>query len=246
MGASRAMLAATLAAFAATATALACAESADDPKGLTPDDASIALPDSGAWQLDAQGDADAGCSSPDPAHCVTTEDPCESADWCPAKTPADPRRALTSVWGTSKNDVWVVGSAGTIIHFDGTEWKSTSVETTRTLFSVGGSGPDDVWIVGTYGTIYHGPGFDAGTANWKHTPIIPYTSGSERTLSHVWSASPDDIWITGELLRIPGQTKAATQYRKKVVNGVVGWEAISPRASCTFMSSVWGTSPSDV
>jgi hypothetical protein len=247
VGASRAMLMAMLAAFAATAMAVACAESGEAPPNIEPDaSSSIEIPDSGADRPDTETDVDAGCAEPDSSKCTTAPEPCEDVDWCPSTTPADPRRALTAVWGTSKNDVWAVGSAGTILHFDGSDWKSASVDTTRTLFSVGGSGPDDVWVVGTYGTLYHGPGFDAGTANWKAVPIVFYAGAAEKTLTSVWGASPDDIWIAGESLKIPSEAKAASQYRIKSLDGGFGWEAISPCATCTFVSSVWGTSPSDV
>ncbi len=242
---SRATVVATLAAFAVTATAIACAQADSAPEGSDLDGPGSEVPEAGVKDADALPDAE--CETSDSSRCTTTPDPCESVDWCPVQTPADPRRAFTSVWGTSKDDVWAVGSAGTVLHFDGAAWTTPSVETTRTLSSVGGSGPDDVWIVGTYGTVYHGPGFDGGTANWQSVPIVPYTGAPEKLLSAVWSASPDDIWITGESLRIPGLPRAATQYRKKsFVDGGLGWDAISPCASCGFMGSVWAASASDV
>lgn len=244
--ASRALFAATLAAAAATSVVVACAESSEEQQDPRPDAQLIEVPSSDAAveaePSDAGPDADAGCDS---AFCAPIT--CEGVDWCPEETPADPRRAFTSVWGSSKSDVWAVGSAGAVLHFDGTAWKDSSVPTTRTLFSVGGSGPNDVWIVGTYGTIYHGPKFVAGTAQWESMPIVPYTGAEEKLLSSVWSPSPDEVWLAGESLKIPGQKKAATQYRGRVADdGGVAWQAMAPCASCALIAKVWGTSASDI
>ncbi|WP_146646573.1 hypothetical protein [Labilithrix luteola] len=256
MNPSRIVLLTSLAVFTATAAVVACAESGEQPQSLAPDAQRIETPDAPVEAADAHKDAesdadadagDGGCESLDPSQCTTEQKPCDSVDWCPATNPGDPRRALTSIWGTSKDDVWAVGSAGTVIHFDGTQWTSTPVDTTRTLFSVGGSGPNDVWIVGTYGTVYHGPGFDGGTANWQSTPIVPYTGTAELAISSVWGGSPNDIWIGGESIKLASQPKAGTQYRSSTLaDGGIGWEVISPCASCKFIGSVWGTDPSNL
>ncbi len=57
------------------------------------------------------------------------------------------------LWGTHADDVWAVGSGGTILHFDGSEWRRipldpgyTKVGLKDTLSITRGS-PDDVWIV---------------------------------------------------------------------------------------------------
>jgi len=239
----RLVLALGIAGFAATAVVVACAESDDLPHALVPEpEEPIAVPEAAPPVVDASVDGDAGCESLDPSLCTPSETRCDEVDWCPAKDPVDSRRAFTSVWGASQDDVWAVGSSGAVIHFDGTEWKDASLDTTRTLFSVHGSGPNDVWIVGTYGTIFHGPGFDAGAPDWQPAPIVPYNGASEKTLSSVWSPSPDEVWITGESLRIPGQSKAGTQYRGDLADGGMAWTLVSPCATCSFMSSVWGTS----
>lgn len=245
----RALFAAMLATVAATSVVVACAESSEDSRDTRPDAQLIEVPSSDAASeaepSDAGPDADGGCDSLESALCAPTT--CDGVDWCPEKTPADPRRAFTSVWGSSKSDVWAVGSAGAVLHFDGAAWKDSSVPTTRTLFSVGGSGPNDVWIVGTYGTIYHGPKLDGGTAQWESMPIVPYAGAEEKLLSSVWSPSPDEVWLAGESLRIPGQSKAATQYRGRVVaDGGVAWQPMAPCASCAFIAKVWGTGGGDI
>ncbi|HSO34799.1 MAG TPA: hypothetical protein VLT33_19830 [Labilithrix sp.] len=61
---------------------------------------------------------------------------------------------LTSVWGTSKSDVWAVGYLGAIRHWDGATWKLSQIAVDglpiyEDLIAVRGSSANDVWAVGT-------------------------------------------------------------------------------------------------
>lgn len=62
--------------------------------------------------------------------------------------------ALTAVWGSSPNDVYVAGIFGRLRHFDGTTWSISRIATqpvipvTADFSAMWGSGPDDVWVVG--------------------------------------------------------------------------------------------------
>jgi hypothetical protein len=66
--------------------------------------------------------------------------------------------ALFGVWGSGPNDVWAVGSKGTIVHWDGSTWSPSPSGTTEQLFDVWGSGPNDVWVIGRNGTLLHWDG----------------------------------------------------------------------------------------
>ena len=70
---------------------------------------------------------------------------------------------LGSVYMVGADDGWAVGSDGTIIRWDGTEWSNVTSPTTKTLYSVFMVGADDGWAVGDYGTIIH----------WTGTEWIP-------------------------------------------------------------------------
>ena len=63
--------------------------------------------------------------------------------------------ALLGVWGSSSSDVFVVGSAGTILHYDGNVWTTMTSGTTGIIGSVWGSSPSDVFAVGNNGLILH-------------------------------------------------------------------------------------------
>jgi len=53
---------------------------------------------------------------------------------------ASPAPVLRDIWGSSPTDLYVVGSAGTIVHFDGTSWKKQYINTPHTLDRVWGTG----------------------------------------------------------------------------------------------------------
>ncbi len=73
--------------------------------------------------------------------------------------PSPVKTTLRAVFGFSDDDVWAVGDAATVIHWDGTTWTKLatpfdSASVKPKLLSVWGSGPSDVWIGGN-GTMLH-------------------------------------------------------------------------------------------
>jgi hypothetical protein len=60
--------------------------------------------------------------------------------------------AMTSVWGTGDDDVWIVGfgdaAMSVIAHFDGTNWTTTEFAGAR-LTGIGGFDRESVWAVGS-------------------------------------------------------------------------------------------------
>lgn len=56
-------------------------------------------------------------------------------------------QSTTKVFGLSSTDVWVVGQAGLVAHWDGTQWKTVSVGTTAPVYGVWGAASNDVWVV---------------------------------------------------------------------------------------------------
>src|SRR5438094_2977648 len=55
---------------------------------------------------------------------------------------------IAAIWGGATDDVWAVGGAGTILHWDGHDWNPVPSGTTETLLGIWGSAPNDVWAVG--------------------------------------------------------------------------------------------------
>ncbi len=62
--------------------------------------------------------------------------------------------SLHGIFAFSPSDLWVVGTNGCILHYDGTSFQRIASPTQAALHAVWGVAPDDVWIVGE-GTSLH-------------------------------------------------------------------------------------------
>ncbi len=100
----------------------------------------------------------------------TGKDATTSADGTPsgdANTDAAPTKAILTarslqydadlhgVWGASADDVWIVGSKGALLHWNGKVLVARKSGTEKDLYGVGGTGPNDVWLVGQDGIALH-------------------------------------------------------------------------------------------
>ena len=129
---------------------------------------------------------------------------------------------LSPMWGSGPDDLFLVGSDGSILHYDGYAWSPMSSGVTTGLNGIWGSGPDDVYAVGYTGTILHYDGVLWSTA----------CSGSTATLYAVWGSSATDIFAVGEdgtILHFDGDN----------------W-SIMPSDTSAHLVSIWGSSSNDV
>lgn len=131
-------------------------------------------------------------------------------------TQFDGTRALRAVWGTSKEDVWVVGAGETLQHFDGKRWSPIQLMVGGTEFSsVFGTSARDVWVVGANKFVVH---FDG--ASWTRMEVTStwdvFRSG--------WG-SADEVWVLGDT----------------TLNhfDLGSWSSL-PRPANSVPSSVWG------
>jgi hypothetical protein len=128
------------------------------------------------------------------ATCAAQLDGCEEIGW--KDVPSLQQRMFTGAWGSGPNDVFAVGTAGTIVRWDGTTWSPMSSGTTADLESVWGTGPNDVFAVGgafmtgpASGTILHWDG-----KTWS--PMSPPASNVGGYLG-VWGSGPSDVYAVG-------------------------------------------------
>lgn len=63
---------------------------------------------------------------------------------------------LSAIWGRSASEIYAVGAAGTIVHFDGQEWRLMESPTGAYLTDLWGSRTGPVWIVAADGSILRG------------------------------------------------------------------------------------------
>ena len=55
--------------------------------------------------------------------------------------------SLNSVWGSSPDNVWAVGQRGTIIHWNGQEWKKVDSGVEYYLNDIWGTSPDNIYAI---------------------------------------------------------------------------------------------------
>jgi len=97
---------------------------------------------------------------------------------------------LLGVWGSSPEDVWVVGGQvdrAVVLHGDGVSWRAVDVGARSLLNNVYGFSANDIYAVGEQGLILHFDGI-----SWQQID-----AGTDLTLNGVWGMSGDDVWIVG-------------------------------------------------
>jgi hypothetical protein len=111
----------------------------------------------------------------------------------PAGTTAD----LTDVWGTGPSDVWAVGTAGTVVHFDGSTFAPIASGTIADLRAVFTARPNDVWIGGDDATLLHWNGSSM-------TPVALPGIDPGDTIRDLHGLASDDLWLCGGEFVPPG------------------------------------------
>lgn len=142
------------------------------------------------------------------------------------ETPAGREHRLFDVWGTSSSDVYAVGWAGEILHYDGITWSVSTTDAPVILRSVFGSSPTDIFAVGRTdaleGVVYYYDGVDWTTS--VHTSV--------EDLCGVWASSDGQAFAVGSLgaiLRYDGSR----------------WQTMNSPIHDKLLS-VWGWTASDV
>lgn len=90
--------------------------------------------------------------------------------------------------GTGDNDLWVGGSGGKLIRFDGTMWTPQSMAPERGLRGVYAVSAKDIWAVGDGGTALHYDG-----TNWTST-----NSTVSVNLNAVFALSATEVFAVGD------------------------------------------------
>jgi len=177
--------------------------------------------------LSAVADALAGCTP-------------VSSEW----VQVDPTIALQDIWGASLTDIYVVGAAGRVLHFDGNTWMPMQSGTELTLLAVWGFAPDDVYAVGFNPQSFGNPAAQKGI-------ILHYDGVAWSEVQHgqtdtffrdVWGSGPRDVFVVGgiEGFGTPGvilHFDGANWTRQLLVNDS------QPHNQ---LRGVWGFAPDDV
>ncbi len=172
-----------------------------------------------------------------------------------------PTTRFRAVWGTSANNVWVVGAGGSIMHWDGALFSPVQSGTGSDLFSIWGSGPSDIWIGSTAGLVLR----------WNGTTFTPTAITGSQDVTGIWGSGPNDVWFldgSTTLRRWNGSTFAAVNTGAGValtalwgssandfwvttINGsVLHWLgtafSIGPSSTTSLLTAIWGSAATDV
>jgi len=125
--------------------------------------------------------------------------------WSPLTLPVNPGlRGFNGVWGTSADDVWVVGDDA-LLHFDGVTW-SNRIEgfevippdmKNREVVGVWGSATDDIFFAMHYGVLH----FDGTIWTFVATLDMGRDAFPERpwqSLYDIHGAATDAVWVVGQ------------------------------------------------
>lgn len=100
---------------------------------------------------------------------------------------------LYAAWGSSPDDVYVVGAKGEVLegvvmHYDGGQWRELELDLSIPLLQwVHGRSATDVTFVGARGTIVH----------WDGSAATLQSGVTSEPLWGVWGAASDDLWAVG-------------------------------------------------
>lgn len=91
---------------------------------------------------------------------------------------------IQALWGASGDDVWLVGTGGSIARYDGVSLRPVESGVNEVLTSVWGSGPDDVWIGGDRGVLLRYDG----------RSLVRQDIGAAY-IADIWGSARDDVWL---------------------------------------------------
>jgi hypothetical protein len=147
---------------------------------------------------------------------------CSPDGWCPLASGTS--NQLNGVWASDANNVWAVGSAGTILKWNGTAWNPQTSGTSKQLNGIWGSDASHVWAVGAAGTIL----------TWNGTAWNAFLTGTDN-FTGVWGSDANNVWVvgaSGTILQWNGTT-----WTGQVIGDTPGWY---------YLTGVWTSDASHV
>lgn len=117
----------------------------------------------------------------------TEPTPTISADTWTRIFPDVPTQPLYAAWGMDIDDMWIVGGAGTILHWDGRHAEWVDSPTRRRLHDIDGCARDDIWAISDDLQVIHWDG-----RRWSQDRLEQADE-----LYDVHCAGPDEVYIGG-------------------------------------------------
>ena len=122
--------------------------------------------------------------------CCLPAGQCSNDGWC-WENPRPQGNAIRAIYARAKNDVWIVGSGGLAMHWDGRSWTRTPTGTIDAFHGVIGFASGEVFAVATDGLQGHVRKWNGST--WDALPVPSVVASWRAT----WGAAANDFWIFG-------------------------------------------------
>ncbi len=117
------------------------------------------------------------------------------------------------MWGSSPNDIWIVGEAdvtyNNIWHFDGSSWQNIPVAGLYNPLGIFGFSKDQVWLSNAYGEFWNYNG-----TSWKKHSRVSFPDFDIIDSQNIWGCSTNNIYSVGfrETYNIQGQFGTIVKY----------------------------------
>ena len=221
----------------------ACAESEPGTNGEP--DAMHPLPglegEGGPEEAGVDGDADA---SPAPIDC-------SQIAFCPVAAPIPPLVTLNAIWGSSANDVWAVGTRGTILHGDGSTFQVVPSGTDEIFYGVWGRGPGDVWVTSSRVPRHARDEVDGGVS-WDIVTGSTWNEWAQNfgRVWSIWGSSAEDVWLVGTASQRFGEP-GSIWTKTTIFSGETVWQTVPAEDAHGWsiqpsLRALWGSSRDDI
>lgn len=127
---------------------------------------------------------------------------------------------LNAVSGTGPSDIWAVGNKGTVVQFDGREWKLRPTDKTCSLRAVSAPRAGVVWAVGDSNCVlrWNGTGWDDLSPALPRGPLFAISSEPDESQTFAGGPAlfgridtdPDGFWSTRMVPRVVGLARVAS------------------------------------
>ncbi|AKU99836.1 hypothetical protein AKJ09_06500 [Labilithrix luteola] len=127
---------------------------------------------------------------------------CTDGRWCAVRLSLEGPQSFNAVWGSGPDDVWLVGSPDIAVHWNGTRFDISRMNSNQTLFGVWGSGPKDIWTFSTGDALWHNVTGESSASAWRRGEVMS-SGGLPPWTAPVYGMagrSSTDVWAVGPFL----------------------------------------------
>lgn len=122
--------------------------------------------------------------------------------WPVGKRSLPAYEVLLAIGGTSPDDLWAAGQAGTILHRDSLGWSSEKTGWSGVIWAMAARGRDEAWAAGSEGLVGRWDG-----RSWKRLEVP-----TENNLNGIVIDGAGVVWIAGERVLLRHDRNAWSRY----------------------------------